>query len=54
MSEETTKNKVAKNDITGDSIQTKSSSQRYRDNWEKIFGKKRSKDLTKQHKESKL
>lgn len=54
MSNETTKTKVARNDITGDSIQTKSSSQRYRDNWEKIFGKKRSKDLTKERKESKL
>lgn len=54
MSQDTTKNKVAKNDITGDSIQTKSSSQLYRENWDKIFGKKDSKDLTKDQKESKL
>ncbi len=54
MSEETTKSRVAKNDVTGDSIQSKSSSQRYRDNWEKIFGKKPSKDLTTKRKESKL
>jgi hypothetical protein len=47
---EATKSKVAKNDITGDSIQTKSSSQRYRDNWEKIFGKKNSKDSTEKRK----
>lgn len=30
---------TAKNDITGDSIQTKVSSDSYRDNHEKIFGK---------------
>jgi hypothetical protein len=54
MSEVTTKTKVAKNDITGDSIQTKSSSQRYRDNWERIFAKKHSKVLTKKQVKSKL
>ena len=31
---------AAKNDITGDTIQTKASSSAYRDNWESIFGKK--------------
>jgi len=31
---------AARNDITGDSIKTKSSSQAYRDNWDAIFGKK--------------
>lgn len=31
---------VAKNDITGDAIQTKVSSKTYRDNWDAIFGKK--------------
>ena len=31
---------VAKNDITGDSIQSKTASQLYRDNFEKIFRKK--------------
>lgn len=32
--------KTAKNDITGDSIQTKATSQAYADNYERIFGKK--------------
>jgi hypothetical protein len=31
---------ATKNDITGDSIQTKAASDAYRDNWERIFGKK--------------
>jgi hypothetical protein len=31
---------TAKNDITGDSIITKKPSDAYRDNWDKIFGKK--------------
>jgi hypothetical protein len=31
---------AAKNDITGDSIQTKNSSQKYRDNYDLIFKKK--------------
>jgi len=31
---------ASRNDITGDSIQTKSSSQAYRDNWDLAFGKK--------------
>jgi len=31
---------TARNDITGDSIQSKPSSDLYRDNWERIFGKK--------------
>lgn len=31
---------VAKNDITGDSIQTKAASQAYADNYDRIFGKK--------------
>lgn len=38
MSDE--KNKVAKNDITGDKLQSKSPNQKYRDNWDIIFGKK--------------
>jgi hypothetical protein len=33
---------VAKNDITGDSIMTKTVSSSYRDNYDRIFGKKRS------------
>ena len=31
---------VAKNDITGDSIMTKTVSSNYRDNYDRIFGKK--------------
>ena len=31
---------TAKNDVTGDAIRTKQSSQKYRDNWDAIFGKK--------------
>jgi hypothetical protein len=31
---------TARNDITGDSIQSKPSSDLYRDGWERIFGKK--------------
>lgn len=30
---------VARNDITGDSIQTKHSSEQYRNNWDLIFKK---------------
>lgn len=32
---------VAKNDITGDSIQSKVNSQAYQDNYDRIFGKKK-------------
>lgn len=46
--------KVAVNDITGDSILTKSSTQQYRDNWDRIFGKKSSEDLTDDKEKSKL
>lgn len=31
---------ASKNDITGDSIQTKATSDAYRDNYDRIFGKK--------------
>ncbi len=31
---------TSRNDITGDSILTKASSDAYRDNWDKIFGKR--------------
>lgn len=31
---------AAKNDVTGDSIQTKGPSKAYSDNWDKIFGQK--------------
>ena len=37
---------ATKNDVTGDSIQTKMTSDLYRQNWEKIFGKK---DKKKKH-----
>lgn len=30
------------NDITGDTIQTKATTQQYRDNYDQIFGKKKS------------
>lgn len=33
--------KVAVNDITGDSIITKSSTEKYRDNYDRIFGNKK-------------
>lgn len=29
------------NDITGDSIQTKTNTEQYRDGWDRIFGKKK-------------
>lgn len=32
---------TARNDITGDNIQSKPSSDLYRDNWERIFGNKK-------------
>lgn len=32
---------VARNDITGDTIQTKGVTDAYRDNYDKIFGKKK-------------
>ena len=31
---------TAKNDITGDSLTSRVSSDKYRDNWERIFGKR--------------
>ncbi|MGY8865337.1 MAG: hypothetical protein ACKVJK_06855 [Methylophagaceae bacterium] len=31
---------AARNDITGDSITSKTTSEKYRDNWDAIFGKK--------------
>jgi hypothetical protein len=34
---------AAKNDVTGDSIKSRVANKAYRDNWEKIFGKKKSK-----------
>ena len=38
---------AAKNDVTGDSIQTKASNHKaYGDGWERIFGKKKGKSKT--------
>lgn len=42
---------TAKNDITGDALRTKPTSQKYRDNWEHIFGKKK-KDKKKEDKQN--
>lgn len=36
---------VARNDITGDAIQTRGVSDAYRDNYDLIFGKKKKKDV---------
>lgn len=38
---------VAKNDVTGDSIQTKGTSDAYRNNYDLIFGKKKKTDTEK-------
>jgi hypothetical protein len=38
---------VAKNDITGDAIQTKSVNDAYRDNYDVIFNKKKKTDVEK-------
>lgn len=35
---------TAKNDITGDAIITKSSTEKFRDGWERTFGKKETKE----------
>lgn len=36
---------AAKNDVTGDEIKTKTNSDLYRDNYDKIFRKKQEKDV---------
>ncbi len=36
----TSKPNTSFNDVTGDSLKTKASSQAYRDNWDNIFGNK--------------
>ena len=36
---------VARNDVTGDAIQTKGVSDAYRDNYDLIFGKKKKKEV---------
>lgn len=35
---------MSKNDITGDEIKTKSANEQYRENWDRIFGKKKTED----------
>lgn len=40
---------TTKNDITGDSIVSKPSSQSYRDGWDAIFGNKENTDSDKKH-----
>jgi len=35
---------VAKNDITGDAIQSRTNNRAYEDGWDRIFGKKKAKD----------
>lgn len=42
---------ATKNDITGDSLKSKPASQKYRDNWERIFGKKKRKTSDKEKKQ---
>jgi len=37
---------TARNDITGDSIQSKPGTDLYRDGWDRIFGKKESDEQT--------
>ena len=32
---------ATKNDVTGDSIRSRTSNKAYRDNWDRIFGKKK-------------
>lgn len=43
---------ATKNDVTGDTIQTKLASDAYRQNWEKIFGKKDKKKKDEQRRSS--
>lgn len=41
---------AARNDVTGDNIASRGSSKAYRDNWEKIFGKKKEEESPKVYK----
>lgn len=45
---------AAKNDVTGDSIRSRAPSDAYANNWERIFGKNKNKDLNKDSEEKKL
>lgn len=40
---------AAKNDVTGDSIRTKTSTKAYSDGWDRIFSKKKKKAKKKQN-----
>ena len=40
---------TAKNDVTGDSIRSRTANKAYRDNYDKIFRKKKKKSKTKVH-----
>lgn len=42
---------TAKNDITGDSIKTRPSTDSYRDSWERIYGAKKATQVCEQGKE---
>jgi hypothetical protein len=42
---------VTKNDVTGDKLQSKTNTQKYRDNWDLIF--KKDKDASKKEKKRK-
>lgn len=43
---------AAKNDVTGDSIRSKGYSKAYADGWERIFGKKKKKQVKAKKKEN--
>lgn len=43
---------ATRNDITGDSIQTKSNTKAYRDNWDLIFGKKEEEESENEEKDT--
>jgi hypothetical protein len=44
---------VSKNDITGNEIKTKTSSDKYREGWDRIFGKKKDESKDKKDKKEK-
>lgn len=44
---------AAKNDVTGDSIQSKTNSNEFRDNWDRIFNKKKVEDSQQESKDEK-
>jgi hypothetical protein len=42
---------ATKNDVTGDKIKSKIPDQNYRDNWDRIFGKKKEEEKNKSNKD---